>query len=281
MKNFFKFFIHCFLLTLLVGCSTPTFPSQIGKPTNPAEIHSWYPPSEAQLQFRRENQKRLDAIRKKIQNLFLINENIRNEEEVIIASIRAFDPKLGSMEAQIKDKIKLVQLNFGKVEAELARAETLREDLKSAIIRFKNYKPPKKFSTDQYLKAIKLFKKGNYTKSIDHFQKILKRKPPRFLVDNIYFGIGSAYYKRNQMKEAAKYFEIITEKYSTGDKWPGSYLMLGLIYNFLNEKSKAIYLIENALEKNLTEQPRQILQRLLILIQDEDLKKEDQPDVNS
>ena len=105
--------------------------------------------------------------------------------------------------------------------------------------------------------------------------------PPRFLLDNIYFGIGSAYYKLNKLDDAAKHFKLITEKYSTGDKWPGSYVMLGLIYNSLNQNSKAIYLIENALEKNIQEGPRQLLQHLLIIIQEDEQDNEIPSDVIS
>ncbi|MFQ5672916.1 MAG: tol-pal system YbgF family protein [Nitrospinales bacterium] len=250
-------------------------PSLFGHPGDPRDRHSWSPPSEKVLQFRRNRQKALDAVAKRIETLFLTNEDIAREEEALLASLRTFDPRLGNMEAQIKQKIKTVEQNFGQVEAQLAKAKITGKNLETAIAEFKNYKPPKKFSVHQYSAAIELFKGGKYQKCIDQFQKILQRRPPRFLADNIHFGIGSAYYKLNQLDKAARHYQIITQKYPTGDKWPASYIMLGLIYDSRNEKSRAIYFIESALEKKLQEQPRHLLEHLLTVIQEEE------PDVSS
>lgn len=275
MKNFFKFSFLGLLGVFCAACTASTLPSLFGQPADPANRHSWSPASEKALQFRRNRQKELDAVAKRIETLFLINENIAGEEARLLASLHTFDPKLGSMEEQVKQKIAKVGRDFSQVAAELAKAEIAGKSLETAITKFKNYKPPKKFSTDQYTAAVELFKRGKYQKSIDRFQKILKRKPPRFLEDNIHFGIASAYYKLNQLEQAAGQYKIITEKYPVGDKWPASYVMLGLIYDSLNEKSKALYFIESALEKNLQEPSRRLLEHLLTVIQEEE------PDVSS
>ena len=62
--------------------------------------------------------------------------------------------------------------------------------------------------------------------------------------------MGSIYYRLKKYTIAIKHFQKILDDYSRGDKRFVSYFMLGLIHNVQGEKSKAMFVLEEALDKN-------------------------------
>lgn len=275
MKNFFKFSVLGLLWMLHAGCAAWPFSSLFGGPSDPAEQHSWSPPSELDLKIRQDRQRELDAIVAEVEQAFLRNAKIRNDEILVMASAQTIDSGMKAMESGVNKKIDAIDQDLKQLTTDLAKVNVSGKQLSSAMIDFGKVKPRKKFSRKRYAAAIVSFKNGKYEKSIIRFQKLLKTNPPTRISDNIHFGIGASYYKLKKFEEAAKHFNLIVKKYPKGDKWPDSYVMMGVIHNILGEKSRAIYLLENALEKDLAEATRNLIKRLLVVIQ------EDEPFVSS
>ena len=143
---------------------------------------------------------------------------------------------------------------------------------KAAEARLKNImavKPPILFSIADYNSAMKSFRDGEFEKSLKLFLKLKKQKPPLFLQDNIQFGLGSANYRLKKYPTATKHFQKVLDNYAQGDKRFVSYFMLGIIHNRQGEKSRAIYLLEEALSKNPPEKMRNMIQRLINVVNDE------------
>ncbi len=125
------------------------------------------------------------------------------------------------------------------------------------------------FSISDYNSAIKSFRDGQFKKSLKLLLKLNKQNPPLFLQDNIQFGLGSAHYRLKNYPRATKHFQKILDNYAQGDKRFISYFMLGVIHNLQEEKSRAIFLLEEALGKNPPEKMQNMIHRLIDIVNDE------------
>ena len=110
---------------------------------------------------------------------------------------------------------------------------------------------------------MKAFSEENYRVSIYFFKKLLSQNPPKFLEDNIHFGIGSSYFRLKNYKKAISHFQKNIDDFKMGDKLFNSYAMLGIIYNLEGEKSRALYLLDEALKTNPPKKINPLLQRLI------------------
>ena len=90
-----------------------------------------------------------------------------------------------------------------------------------------------------------------------------------FLQDNIQFGMGSAYFRLKNYPKAKQHFQTILDNYAQGDKRFISYFMMGVIHNLQGEKSRAIFLLEEALEKNPPKKMQGMIHHLIEVINDE------------
>jgi TolA-binding protein len=125
------------------------------------------------------------------------------------------------------------------------------------------------FSVSEYNSAMKNFRDGKYKKSLKKFLTLVKQSPPLFLQDNIHFGLGSVYYRLKRYGKATKHFQKILNEYAQGDKRFVSYFMLGMIHNLQGEKSRAMYLLEEALSNKPPEKIQNSIHRLINIINDD------------
>jgi outer membrane protein assembly factor BamD (BamD/ComL family) len=72
-------------------------------------------------------------------------------------------------------------------------------------------------------------------------------------------------------KQAIEQLNAIRKYYPNGDKWHMSYVMLGMIHNQKGEKSRALFILNEALEKNPPQNIRKIIDLMLNKIQGEPL----------
>lgn len=254
---------------LFVGCGGHLPAERTHWPINQEERHAWYPPDETVLSARRANQLRLDALTQEIGILFVNHATFSNRELNLFESVSQIDPKINAMSS-----------NYGKqIESERERKTRMQNDLEMSKVGFTNakarlknimtVKPPVIFSITDYNSAMKKFRDGQFKQSLKLFLKINNQNPPLFLKDNIQFGLGSAYYRLKNYSSATKHFQNILDNYSQGDKRFISYFMLGIIHNLQGEKSRALYLLEEALSKNPPEKMQNTIHRLIEIVNDE------------
>ena len=271
MRNLFIFLTILILCFFKESCTSDQWRGMMNEPPRgEAEMYAWEPPSEDDLRLRRVRQRDMDALAVDIEKLFLVDNDLSKEESVMLAALMAADQNLQTMESVVNEKIGGVGK---KVEEKQAAIDDLKGSVKKTeteIDDIKNPKPPKKLAPEFYNDAIILYKQGRFDKSISRFEVALKENPPHFLLDNIHFGIGSAYYRLHKWKQAAKHFNVVLDKYGEGDKWPASHLMLALVYNIINEKSKAVYQLETALARNIPDETRKVIERILPIIEKAD-----------
>ena len=253
----------------LVGCGGYLPEARTHWPINQEERHSWYPPDESVLSARRANQVWLDDLTQEIEILFVNHASFSNREVALFESVSQINPKIEAMKTKYGQQI----------ESEIERKKRMTNDIEMSKVGFiaaeeklkkiMEVKPPIIFSIKDYNTAMKSFKDGQFKKSLNLFLKLKKQRPPLFLRDNIQFGLGSAYYRLKNYPSATKHFQNVLDHYAQGDKRFVSYFMLGIIHNRQGEKSRAIYLLEEALEKNPPERMRNMIQRLINVVNDE------------
>ena len=103
----------------------------------------------------------------------------------------------------------------------------------------------------------------DFPESLRLFNKLLSQNPPKFLTDNILFGIGSSYFRLKNYQKAKTHFNKIITEFKSGDKSFNSYAMLGLIHNLKGEKSRALYLLNEAFKSNPPDKIKPLLNSLI------------------
>jgi hypothetical protein len=75
--------------------------------------------------------------------------------------------------------------------------------------------------------------------------------------------MGSSYYRLKKYPKARKHFQKIIDDYAMGDKRFNSYVMLGIIDSMHGEKSRALYLLNEALSKDPPERMKPMINHLI------------------
>lgn len=267
------------ILAFLMGCATDTpwekegeLVNQASKPDvlpppynyiNPEEMYLWTPPSEEEVSLRRQRQRQMDSLSGKIEKLLEEFSNTQDSQIALEASLRDIGSKLEYIDAGIADnnrkninKNKSMGNAIAVLNSSVKKANKDVAEIKRALASQTRYK-------DYYRSAVLLFRKGKFKESVIKFQRSLTGHQPRYLEDNIHFGIGSAYYKLKNFPAAINSFSKVVNSYRGEDKWLHSHVMLGMIYGLEGEKSKAITILEKALKSNPPKKIRLIAENLL------------------
>lgn len=264
-----KFWIILFLVALMGCSSTPEEPAQEEakadkfEDMHPEERHIWHPPSEAELEARRQRQKWLDVVAADLERLFMGFADIMGDEIILENLLRETEPELKQLEAlldqqrarqseELARELKAMGDSVGEMKADL---EKIRKDRKKQAAR--------QVQKDEYRLAILLFRNGKYLRSIAVFKSILGKKFPARLKDNILFGLASNYFKLKQYDKALVPLKNIIRHHRKGDKWLVSHAMTGLIYNFQGNTLQAVKILESALRHQPKPELLKIINRLL------------------
>jgi TolA-binding protein len=269
MKSAVKNNFIILLALLLGGCGGYLPTERTHWPINQEERHLWYSPDETALSARKANQIWLDGLTQEIEILFANYASFSKRERSLFESVNQVNPKIDLMNSNYSQQI----------ESEHERTIRMQKDLKMSKIGFIGteaklkkimaVKPPTIFSIADYNSAVKSFKNGQFKKSLKLFSKLKKQNPPLFLRDNIQFAMGSANFRLKKYLTATKHFQNILDNYAQGDKRFISYFMLGIIHNRQGEKSRAIFLLEEALGENPPEKMLNMIHRLINIVNDE------------
>lgn len=221
-------------------------------PIDPAERHIWTPPSDEELAARHRRQETLDAMSSDLEKLFMQYAHTLGEE-IILENLVAFhQPKVYHFDASLQQEIGEVNAVHRQNVEELNKSREALKRLEQQVDNIQKQREARRFKPDDYRRAIILFRDAHYRASIAVFNRILNTDFPRELHDNILFGLGSSYYRLREYDRAQTYFEPIVEDHAATDKWLPAHAMLGMVYNLKGHKSRALYVIEKALEQKPT-----------------------------
>lgn len=269
MKRYFYIFVLSILAFFISGCSnTPVIQEAV---VNPKEMYAWIPPDEYELQLRRNRQDTLDGISSEVEILYLNQQDLNNESQAFDSNLKQSIQKTASLEKELLAKIKFQKLQQEQLKKELEKLNLSHNFLKSRLTTLETIRsrPKKKFSKGDYTAAINYLKDGKFKQSMHKFNVALHANPPIALRDNIHFGLASVYFKLKKYSKAIKHLETVRKKYPTGDKWHMSYVMLGIIHNIKGEKSRALYILNEALEKNPPNSIKRTIDLMMKKIQEE------------
>ena len=135
------------------------------------------------------------------------------------------------------------------------------EDLKDNIneiefeAKLKTSPPPRKVARGTsrggaksgYDKALRLFNIKQYKDSLRLFKSLDNRRTPPNYRDNVVFWIGQCYFMMEDYEKAIEKFNVVIDEYGSGNKVIDSMYTIGVAYNALGEKSKALDYLEQAL----------------------------------
>ena len=257
------------LLFFLVGCGGYLPAERTHWPINQEERHSWNPPDETVLKARRANQVWLDNLTQEIEILFANHASFSNREIALFESVGQVDSTIEAMNSQYSKQIETERERKDQMQKDLEMSKVGFIAAEAKLKKIMEVKPPVIFSISDYNAAMKSYRDGQFEKSLKLFLKLKNQNPPLFIQDNIQFGLGSSYYRLKKYPTATKHFQKVLDNYARGDKRFVSYFMLGIIHNLQGEKSRAIYLLEEALEKNPPERMRNMILRLINMVNDE------------
>ena len=273
MKQTLKKFWPLFLLIGLGCAHTPEEPpkqtkAQKFQSMHPEERHIWLPPSEEELEARRQRQKRLDVVAADLERLFMGFADILGNEIILENLLRGKEPALQQIGSAVGSaggsRKKGQKLNQALQELE-GSVEEMDAESGGDPERAEARQVPPKAQPDDYRLAILLFRNGRYLKSICQIQKYLEEGICPQLKDNILFGLASNYYKLEKYDQALINLDDIIRNHPKGDKWLVSHAMSGLIYNRQGQPGKAVPVLESALQHQPNPELLKIINRLLKL----------------
>jgi TolA-binding protein len=269
MKSIFRVIIVLIFLLFLAACGGYLPPAPSNWSANPTEMHVWDPPDAETLAKRRENQEHLDKLTNEIERLF-INQSSLDQQGVTMDDLtRKTDAKIRRSEKDFTDQIDKEIDRNRKMQSDLKETQANLEQAEKNLKKRAKIIPPVIFSSTNYNAAMKAFSQGQYKISLKLFNKLIKQNPPKFLEDNIHFGLGSSYFRLKKYLEAQKHFQKILDDFKMGDKRFNSYVMLGVIHNLQGEKSRALYLLDEALSNNPPVKMKPLISRLIRNINEE------------
>ena len=269
MKSIFRTSINLIFSIFLISCGgyLPSAPSNWS--ANQDEMHTWEPPDAETLSKRRENQQHLDKLTSEIERIFINHDSLVKQGSTIQDLTRQTDEKILRSDKEFSDQI----------NKEIQRSKTMQTDLKQTQEKIKQADARLKkrskiispiiFSSSNYNAAMKAFSQGQYRISLRLFNNLIQQNPPTFLKDNIHFGLGSSYFRLKKYSQAQKHFQKILDDFQMGDKRFNSYVMLGIIHNLQGEKSRALYLLDEALSNNPPERMKPLISSLIRNINEE------------
>jgi TolA-binding protein len=269
MKSIFPTPLILIFSMFLVSCGgyLPSAPSNWS--ANPTEMHVWDPPDAETLAKRRENQKYLDKLTNEIERLFINHASLDQQGATMDDLTRKTDAKIRRSDKEFSDQIGKEIDRSKKMQSDLKETQAKFEKAEERLKKRAEIKPPVIFSSANYNVAMKAFSQGQYKVSLGLFNKLIKQNPPKFLEDNIHFGLGSSYFRLKKYSQAQKHFQKILDDFKMGDKRFNSYVMLGVIHNLQGEKSRALYLLDEALSNNPPERMKPLISRLIRNINEE------------
>jgi len=246
-------------------------PQTIDPSINLADRHIWLPADEEGLEKRRLRQIRLDGITKEIESLFLNLETIVPKETNMREGTKEFISGIESMESKRTDQITNEQKRIDNLTKELKEIQLSNKQINNQMVNM--YLDPI-FTKDEYINAFYYYRKGHYIKSAELFINMLRLNPPHSLIDNILFGLSMSYFKVKKFSKAIEPLSHVIKEYPDSEKWYMSHVMLALVHEKNEDKSKALYILEQGLKKDPPYFIRSVINNLIDLVQDESIQTE-------
>jgi len=271
MKRYFTISLLGALIFSTSACSTQTRAIETHEHDS-VEMYVWTPPDEHELSLRKTRQEMLDSVSRDLEILFLKHQGIDQQTQAFDIKIKQVESDTESFSAYFQERIQFQHKQQEHLKLELAKLNVNQNFLKSrftTLAAMRSRPRPKLFPRKVYTAAINLLKDGQYKRSMHKFNVALQNHPPRDLKDNIRFGLATVYYKLRKYSEAIKQLNAIRKYHPQGDKWYMSYVMLGMIHNQKGEKSRALYILNEALEKNPPPNIKKMIELMLNKIQGE------------
>ena len=208
---------------------------------------------------------------------------LQTQQEALISKVRELEevlsslgPKINATQEQLEGSLSAVsgqseylepeveelKLQVARLNDEISRLKTIKASNSRArkISRRKGSSTP-----PQYNQALSSYRAGNYDESILQFQSFALASPPERLKDNIAYWIGSNYIKLEMYDDAITQFETVINSYPRGNKVHDSRFMLGRTYSLKGETSRAVEILQSALNNN---PPTEVRQKILKKLND-------------
>ncbi|QPJ63322.1 MAG: hypothetical protein G3M70_16140 [Candidatus Nitronauta litoralis] len=236
---------------------------------DPEEMYQWEPPSERELEARRLRQREMDLLTAEIEKLVFGFNELELAARNLDGGRAAWDQKLAELDRSMLARIaELEKLNkaSGEKVANLKGSIGKLENELQAIIRARD---SKKFKEGQYRTAYILFRDKKYRGAAAQFLRVLKSRYPAHLRDNILFGVGASFYKLRKWKQASQPLKTLVKEVPKGDKWQEASLLLALTHYRNKQRSRALFILENAMKRNPPPRIRHLMKRLEQRIQED------------
>ena len=164
--------------------------------------------------------------------------NLEAQMEKESAEMEILKDTVNKLESQIQDlKDTINEMEFeAKLRSTPKPRRTLRGASRSSV-------------KNNYDKALRLFNIKQYKESLSVFKSLDNRRTQASLRDNVIFWIGQCYSKLEDYEKAIEKFNVVADEYGSGNKAVDSLFAIGVAYNALGEKSKALDYLDQALNK--------------------------------
>ncbi len=236
---------------------------------DPAEMYQWQPPSEQELGARRLRQRELDSLTSEIEALVLGFSDLELATRNLDGGKATWDQKLAELDRAMMAQIAELEKTNNASREKLASLKGSVSKLESELQEIIRARESKNFRSGQYRTAFTMFRSKNYKGAVAQFLRVLKTRYPAHLRDNILFGLGASFYKLRNWKRASTSLETLVKQVPKGDKWQEASLLLALTHYRNANRSRALHILQKAMERNPPPRIHHLMKRLDIRIQED------------
>lgn len=210
-------------------------------------------------------------------------ETLQSQQELLVEKVRELQEVLDDLEPKVAQTQELLEGNLGAVseqasflEPEVHELRVEMDQLKEELAALKSGRgTPRRTSgahistgfEREYGRALSTYRSNNYDESILLFQNLAMKNPPLSYQDNIAFWIGNNYAKLEMYDDAIQQFQVVLNRYPRGNKVHDSRYMLGVSHYKKGDSSRAIDILESALNDNPPAEVRGKIMKQLSQIQ--------------
>lgn len=181
-------------------------------------------------------QQALDAVNKTNTSVVVLENNfrdrLREQEKTVsqpVANIGAKVDEMASELQALKESVTDMNARFGKLELQLV-------DMVNAVRTIQAPPPPPGSGAapgglsaeSLYQNALRDKDGGNFDLALKGFADYLQNFGKTDLAPNAQFYVGEIYYRKGELEDAAKAFDLVLEKYPENNKTPDAHYMKGM-----------------------------------------------------
>lgn len=190
-----------------------------------------------------------------LKNLADLDIQFQHEREQFLTLEVRIEEYKQLLDRSLRDNAQENEMLMMKLDQLEVRFQKIAQDLKAFQTTQLNVSSPATHDLDNldedsfYDVAYETFKKGEFDKARELFNRFLEKYPNGNVSDNARYWIGECFYRKNQYAEAILEYEKVKKDFPSGDKVPSALFKQALSFLKLNKNDEAKIILNDLIQQ--------------------------------